>query len=169
MRVPHSPFAPGTMRTTTLLVLCFVVGILFYFVIRSFHTQIICGLKKFNIPFRYQPSTGYTWKFEPDDDEEDDDDVTKEDPVVAMLRLAKRNKRRKILDNRPAGERSAAEEEGIRAAEAMEGILVRLSKSDVVAAGGTARKSTTAVASAASVSSSVTTPMKVAATIKANK
>jgi hypothetical protein len=125
---------------------------------------------------RYQPSTGYTWVFEPEDDDDDDDHdgedtkTHKEDAVVAMLRLAKRNKRRKILDNRPAGERSAAEEEGIRAAEAMESILVRLSKSDVVTNKITAKSTranptaaaTTSTATAAAAAAAAATPSSTA-------
>lgn len=65
---------------------------------------------------RFHPATGYTWVFETD---------ALDDPV-ALLRLSR--KRRKILDNRRPGERTAAEEEGIRASEAIDQILVRLSK-----------------------------------------
>jgi hypothetical protein len=71
---------------------------------------------------RYQPSAGYIWIFE-DDDEED---------PVALLKLCKKRKRRKILDVRRPGERTDAEEEGIRASEAIDRILVRLSKSPLV-------------------------------------
>jgi MED6 mediator sub complex component len=68
---------------------------------------------------RFHPATGYTWVFE--------SDATYEDPV-ALYQLA-RKKRRKVRDNRRLGERTAAEEEGIRASEAIDQILVRLSKS----------------------------------------
>ena len=71
---------------------------------------------------RYQPSAGYIWMFE-DDDEED---------PVALLKLCKKRKRRKILDVRRPGERTDVEEEGIRASEAIDRILVRLSKSLLV-------------------------------------
>jgi hypothetical protein len=71
---------------------------------------------------RYQPSTGYMWMFEDDD----------EDDPVALLNLSKKRKRRKILDVRRPGERTEAEEEGIRASEAIDRILVRLSKSPLV-------------------------------------
>ena len=74
---------------------------------------------------KYQPSTGYTWVFEDEEDKMD---------AVALIQLAKKRKRRKILDNRRPGERTAAEEEGIRASEALDQILVRLSKSDLVVA-----------------------------------
>lgn len=67
---------------------------------------------------RYQPSVGYAWVFEKDE----------LDPGE-HLQLVKRRKRRKILDNRPPGERTPAEEEGIRASEALDAILVRISKS----------------------------------------
>jgi hypothetical protein len=73
---------------------------------------------------RYQPSTGYTWNF--------DDDEDNVDPV-ALMKLHKRVKRRKVLDNRRPGERSEAEEEGIRSSQAIDQILVRLSKSPYVA------------------------------------
>lgn len=59
---------------------------------------------------------------------EDDD----EDDPVALLKLCKKRKRRKILDVRRPGERTQAEEEGIRASEAIDRILVRLSKSPLV-------------------------------------
>ena len=73
---------------------------------------------------RYQPSMGYTWIF----DKAGADDYEDIDPV-ALMKLHKRTKRRKILDNRKAGERNEAEEEGLRAASAIDQILVRLSKS----------------------------------------
>jgi MED6 mediator sub complex component len=79
---------------------------------------------------RFQPSTGYTWHFEADDDEKDEDGEDL-DPV-ALRKLHQRRKRRKIVDHRRPGERTAAEEEGIRASEAMDRILVRLSQSSAV-------------------------------------
>jgi hypothetical protein len=91
---------------------------------------------------RFHPATGYIWIFEPSSspdrslksssnvEEVDDDDDTigqnDDENPVALLQLAR--KRRKILDNRRLGERTAAEEEGIRASEAIDQILVRLSK-----------------------------------------
>jgi MED6 mediator sub complex component len=94
---------------------------------------------------RYLPSTGYTYNFEggseDHDDDNDDDDgggneqqLNDEENPVTLIKLIKRHKRRKILDNRPAGERSEAEEEGLRATHAMDQILVRLNKSPYVAA-----------------------------------
>lgn len=83
---------------------------------------------------RYQPSTGYIWVFEgggDDDDDKGDEKEEDEDPV-ALLQLAKSRKRRKVLDNRRPGERTDAEEEGIRASEAIDRILVRLAKSDLI-------------------------------------
>ena len=74
---------------------------------------------------RYLPSTGYTWNF---DDEED-----KADPVT-LMKLNKRMKRRKILDNRKVGERNEAEEEGLRSSAAIDQILVRISRSPLVVA-----------------------------------
>jgi len=92
---------------------------------------------------RYLPSTGYTWNFDENDDDDDDDDEEKDtnndnvdsdtiDPVVSLMKLNKRMKRRKILDNRKAGERNEAEEEGLRASAAIDQILVRLSKNSHV-------------------------------------
>ena len=72
---------------------------------------------------RFQPSTGYTWHF--------DDDEDNVDPV-ALMKLHKRMKRRKILDNRRPGERNEAEEEGLRSAQAIDQILVGLAKSPLV-------------------------------------
>ena len=62
------------------------------------------------------------WMFE-DDDEED---------PVALMKLSKSRKRRRVLDKRKPGERTEAEEEGIRASEAIDRILVRLSKRPLV-------------------------------------
>lgn len=73
---------------------------------------------------RYLPSTGYTWVFT-DDKDKDIDPFT-------LMQMAKKRKRRKILDNRRPGERTAAEEEGIRASEAIDQVLVRLSKSSLL-------------------------------------
>lgn len=70
---------------------------------------------------RFHPSIGYLWVFGGEE----------MDPV-ALVKQAKRRKRRKILDNRPVGKRTAAEEEGIRASEAIDQILVRLSRSKLL-------------------------------------
>lgn len=67
---------------------------------------------------RFHPATGYTWVFETDG--------AYDDPV-ALYRLS-RKKRQKVVDTRRLGERTAAEEEGIRASEAVDQILVRLSR-----------------------------------------
>jgi MED6 mediator sub complex component len=88
---------------------------------------------------RFQPSTGYTWHFEAAEDDNNNnkkDDTGEEeeedlDPV-ALRKLHQRRKRRKIVDHRRPGERTVAEEEGIRASEAMDRILVRLSQSSAV-------------------------------------
>jgi hypothetical protein len=104
---------------------------------------------------RYQPSLGYTWVFEDGDDKNDKDNV---DPV-ALIQLSKKRKRRKILDNRRPGERTAAEEEGIRASEAMNQILVRISKSPALT-GKPKPKSIIPTKSAASSLSSTTTAKK---------
>ena len=86
---------------------------------------------------RYQPSVGYVWVYDHqpqqsnnnnngnDDSDDDNDELT----PYQLVQMAKRRKRRKILDHRRPGERTAAEEEGIRATEALDQILVRLSKS----------------------------------------
>jgi hypothetical protein len=97
---------------------------------------------------RYQPSTGYTWHFE--------DDLDNVDPV-ALMKLHKRMKRRKVLDNRKPGERNEAEEEGLRSSQAVDQILVRLSKSPLVSSSAPVAPSraTIAVAEPPSANSSV--------------
>mmetsp|Transcript_4175 Transcript_4175/g.5479 ORF Transcript_4175/g.5479 Transcript_4175/m.5479 type:complete len:268 (-) Transcript_4175:220-1023(-) len=75
----------------------------------------------------YQPSLGYLWVFE----EEFQKEGSTMGPVE-LQELARRRKRRKVLDHRRPGERTPAEEEGIRATEAMDQILVRLSRSSWV-------------------------------------
>ena len=94
---------------------------------------------------RYQPSTGYTWNFEGDEDHVD---------PVSLMKLHKRMKRRKVLDNRKAGERNEAEEEGLRSSQAIDQILVRLSKSPLVSS-STPQRSNIAVAEP--ISSAATT------------
>lgn len=95
-----------------------------------------------NSSARYLPSTGYTWIFEDNEDMED---------PVALMQLHKRRKRRKILDNRRPGERTDAEEEGIRASEALDRILVRLAKSTLV----TGQKDTTTTTTSGSATAAV--------------
>ena len=80
---------------------------------------------------RWEPSTGFTWHFEAKDDDEDDEEF------ATSAAQRRRKRRRRILDNRPPGARTDEEEEGIRASEAIDSILVRLSKSDVVVNGKT--------------------------------
>lgn len=75
---------------------------------------------------RYDPSTGYTWNFDVDVDEEEE-----EYEILEKIKN-KRKRQKKILDNSRPGERTTEEEEGIRASEAIDRILVRLSKSDIV-------------------------------------
>lgn len=77
---------------------------------------------------RYLPSTGYTWNFDENEESNIVDGPDAIDPVVSLMKLNKRTKRRKILDNRKAGERNEAEEEGLRSSAAIDQILVRLSK-----------------------------------------
>lgn len=47
--------------------------------------------------YRYDPSTGYSWKFDPDEEEDDDE--------TYHYAREKKRKRRRILDNRRLGER----------------------------------------------------------------
>lgn len=77
---------------------------------------------------RFLPSTGYTWNFNENEENKVSNVVESIDPVVSLMKLNKRMKRRKILDNRKAGERNEAEEEGLRSTAAIDQILVRLSK-----------------------------------------
>ena len=110
----------------------------------SVHTGACSSL---SVCARYLPSTGYTWNFDMDDDDHvddvdiDDDDTGNDsasrstiDPTVSLMKLNKRMKRRRILDNRKTGERNEAEEEGLRASAAIDQILVRLSKNSHIAA-----------------------------------
>lgn len=78
---------------------------------------------------RYDPSTGYIWKFESSADDNEDDEAFYD------VQEKKKRKRRRILDNRRPGERTTEEEEGIRASEAIDRILSRLSNSEVVVKG----------------------------------
>jgi hypothetical protein len=100
---------------------------------------------------RYHPSVGHVWIFEQaqqqstvassstrnkrkmDDDEDDDDDDDYMDPMALVRLVQSRTKRLKFVDRRKPGQpRTAAEEEGIRASEAMDQILVRISKGAAV-------------------------------------
>jgi MED6 mediator sub complex component len=84
---------------------------------------------------RYHPATGYIWIFESSsmqqqDGNNYDDDTTigqyeDEDPIT-LFQLTRKKRRKIVYDTR--GERTPAEEEGIRASEALDQILVRLSK-----------------------------------------
>jgi len=56
---------------------------------------------------RYLPSTGYTWNFDEKEETKINNDA---DAIDSLMKLNKRMKRRKILDNRKAGERNEAEE-----------------------------------------------------------
>jgi hypothetical protein len=47
---------------------------------------------------RYDPSSGYSWRFEPDEDDEEDD-------VLSYEQERRRRKRRRVLDIRRPGER----------------------------------------------------------------
>ena len=79
---------------------------------------------------RYDPTTGYMWKFDASVDDVDEDDES-----FYNLQAIKKRKRRRVGDNRKPGERSLEEEEGARASEAIDRILSRLSNSDVVVKG----------------------------------
>lgn len=83
---------------------------------------------------RFLPSTGYTWNFNENDENKINSGSDAIDPVVSLMKLNKRTKRRKILDNRKAGERNEAEEEGLRSSAAIDQILVRLSKNSHLSA-----------------------------------
>ena len=80
----------------------------------------------------YEPSTGYQWKFQNDDQDEKQEEEamksSKSDKIKIKSLNTNRTKRRRVLDNRRPGERTDEEEEGIRASEAIDQILVRLSK-----------------------------------------
>ncbi|GKY92615.1 hypothetical protein MPSEU_000231600 [Mayamaea pseudoterrestris] len=110
---------------------------------------------------RFHPAVGYVWVFEnqssynshekgskkrtlngneangSNDDSDSDDDDNYMDPV-ALVQLSKRQRSRQrklmLVDRRAPGQlRTPAEEEGMRASEAMDQILVRISKSALVA------------------------------------
>ena len=85
---------------------------------------------------RYEPSTGYTWNFDAKDDNSGDEEDETTSTAVGRLRR-KRRRLRRVLDNRRPGERTSEEEEGIRASEAIDRILVRLSKCPIVVSGKT--------------------------------
>lgn len=81
----------------------------------------------------YEPGTGYAWNFEVgaggtqnlgggSDGNEDEADI------LDQMRMGRRKRRRRILDNRRPGERTEEEEEGIRAKEKINAILSRLRK-----------------------------------------
>lgn len=80
----------------------------------------------------YEPTMGYTWDFEPAKKRKggDDDAIDDVDDALSAKRPAKKRVR-KVLDNRPPGEATEEEEEGLRAIESIDKILVRLSKSEV--------------------------------------
>jgi len=68
------------------------------------------------------------WNFNPTADHEDGDELLNNIQE-------KKKKRRRILDNQHPGKRTEEEEEGIRASEAIDRILSRLSNSEVVVKG----------------------------------
>lgn len=79
---------------------------------------------------RFAPATGYCWVFEAQPSAADSDD--EEYDPLRLLELTQKQKRRKIVDNRRPEERTPEEEEGRRASEAMDQILVRLTQSEWV-------------------------------------
>lgn len=82
---------------------------------------------------RYSPATGYCWVFEESETAGEEDAASDDecyDPI-RLLELSKK-KRRKVVDNRRPDERTPEEEEGIRASEALDQILVRLTQSEWV-------------------------------------
>ena len=62
------------------------------------HKHLTTHLHSYSI--RYDPSTGYSWKFEPSLEDGEDDDVT-----VHYGRERKKRRKRRVLDNRRPGER----------------------------------------------------------------
>jgi len=74
---------------------------------------------------RYEPSTGYTFNFSTDIDNPFEGD---EEDILEMIKGGRRKRMRRILDNRRPGEHTEEEEEGIRASEAIDRILIRLNK-----------------------------------------
>jgi len=78
---------------------------------------------------RYSPTTGYYWDFESSAkrilEEETETDIF--DDFQRRTKTARTARR--VLDNRPAGERSQDEEEGSKAKEKMNNILLRLKAS----------------------------------------
>jgi len=97
---------------------------------------------------RYEPARGFTWNFNPEDDEGTDSeedsgkklkDTEDERGETGKKRTATRTRKnadsrrfRRVLDHRRLGERTEEEEEMLRSSEAIDRILVRISKSDVV-------------------------------------
>ena len=76
----------------------------------------------------YSTSSGYFFDFESKSNWEEEED--EEDILARMKQKGKRTRR--VLDNRPPGERTEEEEEGLRSKEKMNSILLRLSKSAFV-------------------------------------
>lgn len=84
---------------------------------------------------RYEPSTGYTWDFETDEDGDEDDDEKNYSKYIEKMASQRKKRARRVLDHRRPGERTTDEEEGIRASEAIDRILLRISKSAIVVTG----------------------------------
>jgi len=75
---------------------------------------------------RYEPSTGYSFNFDTvDGDEDEEEDEAK---ILKQIKDRRKTRKRKELNSSKPGERTDNEEEGIRAMEAMNQILVRLSE-----------------------------------------
>lgn len=90
---------------------------------------------------RYEPGSGYNWDFLASIRADDEGTVDTSNLGMRRTRI------RRILDNRPPGERTEEEEEGIRATEAIDRILLMLSKSDVVVNGRTVPPATPSIGS----------------------
>jgi len=108
-------------------------------------TRTIKGLdeacQELSVCARYDPSTGYTWDFEANDydeqadDDDNDDENNNCNKYIEKMALQRKKRARRVLDHRRPGERTADEEEGIRASEAIDRILLRISKSPIVVTG----------------------------------
>ena len=84
---------------------------------------------------KYEPSTGYTWDFETGEDGDEDDDENNYNKYIEKMASRRKKRARRILDHRRPGERTVDEEEGMRASEAIDKILLRISKSAIVVTG----------------------------------
>jgi len=91
--------------------------------------------KELSVCARYDPCTGYTWDFEADDQEDGDNDDYNYNKHLENMEIQRKKRARCVLDHRRPGEYTAEEEEGRRASEAIDKILLRISKSPIVVTG----------------------------------